>query len=93
MKFMYNTKELAASLSGNVLTAAGAVMSPSEMLQIISLVLTIIGTCITFIIIPLVNWYRSAKSDGKITVEEIKEGVEILKDGIEDTKSEIDKNK
>lgn len=68
---------------GSVVTLTGASLSPNEILTTISIILTIIGTLITFIIIPLINWYKNAKKDGKITKEEIKDGVKTLKDGAE----------
>lgn len=68
---------------GSAVTLTGASLSPNEILTTISIILTIIGTLITFIIIPLINWYKNAKKDGKISKEEIKDGAKILKDGAE----------
>lgn len=36
------------------------------------------------------KWWKEAKKDGKITKEEIKEGLDIVKDGLEDVKHTID---
>lgn len=76
-------KEFILGGVGSVVTFTGAALSSKEILTIISIILTIIGTLITFIIIPLINWYKNAKKDGKITNEEIKDGVKTLKDGAE----------
>ena len=45
------------------------------------------------IIIPLWNWYKNAKKDGKITKEEIEEGVKIVSDGSQNIKDSIDNKK
>jgi hypothetical protein len=43
------------------LSAVGTSIQTDEVLQIISLVLTILGTLITFIVLPLLNWFIKAK--------------------------------
>ena len=76
------------------LSAVGTSIQTNEVLQIISLVLTILGTLITFIVLPLLNWYLKAKQDGKITIEEVKEGAETLQEGINSTQNTLgDKKK
>lgn len=76
------------------LSAVGTSIQTNEVLQIISLVLTILGTLITFIVLPLLNWYIKAKKDGKITIDEVKEGVETLQEGINSTQNTLgDKKK
>lgn len=57
-------------------------IQPDRTLQIISLILTILSLTLS-LIIKLINWYRQAKADKKITKEELHEAVEITKDGIE----------
>lgn len=76
------------------LSAVGTSIQSDEVLQIISLVLTILGTLITFIVLPLLTWYKNAKKDGKITIDEVKEGVETLQEGINSTQNTLgDKKK
>ena len=76
------------------LSAVGTSIQTNEVLQIISLVLTIVGTLITFIVLPLLNWFIKAKKDGKITIDEVKEGVETLQEGINSTQNTLgDKKK
>ena len=75
---------------GTGLSVIGTATQTSEILQIISMIITIIGGLITFIVLPLLNWYQKAKSDGKIDEKEIKEGIDILNNGINELK---DKNK
>lgn len=76
------------------LSAVGTSIQTNEVLQIISLVLTILGTLITFIVLPLLNWFIKSKKDGKITIDEVKEGVETLQEGINSTQNTLgDKKK
>lgn len=76
------------------LSAVGTSIQTDEVLQIISLVFTILGTLITFIVLPLLNWYIKTKQDGKITIDEVKEGVETLQEGINSAQNTLgDKKK
>lgn len=86
-------KELIAGIVGTCITGVGTAIQTEEVLRIISLVLTILGTIITFIVMPLINWYQKANADKKITLDEIKEGVEILEQGTEKIKEDIEKEK
>lgn len=83
--------EIIGGTIGTALSAVGTGLQTNDVLQTISLVITIIGGLITFIIVPLVNWYRRANKDGKIDADEMKEGVNIIVDGSEKVKDEIDK--
>ena len=83
--------EIIGGTIGTALSVIGTGLQTNEILKTISLVITIIGGLITFIIVPLVNWYKNAKKDGKIDADEIKEGVNIIVDGSEKVKDEIDK--
>jgi preprotein translocase subunit SecG len=79
-------KEVYGGIAGTITSIVGTSMQTNEVLQMISLILTIIGTIIT-IAMALLNWYKQAKRDGKITKDEIKDAVDIISDGIEDIKS------
>lgn len=68
---------------GTALGAIGTATQTNEILQTISLVITIIGAVISMIVVPLFSWYQKAKKDGKITKEEIQEGIDIISDGVE----------
>lgn len=78
---------------GTGLSAIGTALQTSEVLQIISLIITIVGALISMIIIPLLTWYKKAKQDGKITIDEVIEGGETLQKGTEAITTLIDKNK
>ena len=86
-------QELLSGTIGTALSIIGTAMQTNEILETISLVITIIGGVITFIVVPILNWYRHAKKDGKIDAGEIKEGLDIIVDGSERVKDEIDKGK
>lgn len=86
-------KEFLGGFVGTMLSATGTALQPQEVLQIISLIITIIGAIISMIIIPLLSWYKNAKKDGKITIDEVKEGAETLKEGIEGVKQTLDDKK
>ena len=83
-------KELIGGIAGTSLSIVGTASQTNELLQDISLVLTIIGTLIT-IIMALINWWKNAKKDGKITSDEIQDAVDIIKDGVDSIKDKIDK--
>ena len=75
--------ELVAGLFGTGSCAVGTALQTNEVLQTISMIITILGGIVTLIVLPILNWYHKAKQDGKITSDEIKEGVETLNDGLE----------
>lgn len=78
---------------GTGLSAVGTVTQTNEVLQTISLVITIVGGFVSLILIPLLNWFIKAKKDGKITAKEIKEGAETLTDGLEKFNETLPKDK
>ena len=80
------TKEFIGGIIGTICSSAGAITNLNEVLSIISYILTILGGIITLIVIPLITWYKKASKDGKITKDEIQEGVDIIKDGVETLK-------
>ena len=82
-------KEVVGGIVGSSVSAVGTGLQTNEILQTISLVLTIVGTLIT-ITMALMNWWRNAKKDGKITKEEIKDGVDIVVDGVNAIKDKIE---
>ena len=79
-------KEILEGSVGTILSAVGTAVQVDEVLKYISLGITILGGIISMIIIPLWNWYKEAKRDGKITKQEIEEGVKIASDGVNGVK-------
>lgn len=69
----------------NGVTYVFAAMQANEVFQIIELCLSIV-TSVVLIAFRLWKWHEAAIEDGKITKDEIKEGLDILADGAEDLK-------
>lgn len=86
---MLDLKYLCAGTFGTIFSTVGSILQTNEILQLIATILTIVGSIISFIVVPLVNWYNTSKKDGKITADEVKEGVEIIATGIGQVKEEI----
>ena len=82
-------KEVIGGVIGTSISAVGTGMQTNEILQTISIILTIIGSLIT-IGMALINWWKNAKKDGKITKDEIKDGVDIIVGGVEDIKDKLE---
>ena len=85
--------ELIGGSIGTALSAVGTGLQTNDVLQTISLIITIVGGLITFIIVPLLTWYKNAKKDGKIDKEEIDEAIDIVVDGSEKIKGEVEEKK
>ena len=75
-------KETIGAIVGTSASAVGTGLQTNELLQTISLILTIVGTLIT-IIMAMLNWWKNAKKDGKIDSDEIQEAIDIIKDGVD----------
>ena len=78
---------------GAVLGSVGTALQINEILQTISLVLTILGALVSFIIVPILSWYRTAKKDEKISTEELEEAAHILDEGAKKTKETLEKER
>lgn len=85
--------ELIAGGIGTGLAAVGTATQLNEVLQTISLIITILGAFVSFVVVPLLSWYRNAKKDGKITTEELKDAAGKLSDGISKTKEAADEER
>lgn len=85
-----NNETLICGGVGAALGIVGTATQLNEILRTISLILTILGAIISFIVVPLLNWYKSAKKDdGKIDVEELEEAARILDEGVNKTNQSI----
>lgn len=85
--------ELIVGGIGTGMSVLGTATQTNEVLQTISLVVTIVGAVISMIVVPLISWWQKAKKDGKITKEEIQEGIEIISDGLESLKDKDKEDK
>ena len=77
---------------GTALSAIGTGLQTNEVLETISLIITIIGGIITFIITPLISWYNKSKADDKIDTNEMQEVLKIISHGSEKIKDQVDNN-
>lgn len=77
---------------GNGLQYAISFSQVEDVLRIAGIVLSVIIS-ILIIVDKIITWWKNAKADGKITEDEIKEGVEIIKDGTQDIKDHIEGKK
>lgn len=83
----------------NVIGSASAVMFASaswgELNVVLSSIASILAIMISILTLIglLVKWFKNATADGKITTDEIKEGVEILTNGVSEIKDEIENTK
>lgn len=76
----------------NGLTYAITFADLEQVLHIISLVLAII-TSLAIIIAKVIQWWKKASKDGKITKDEIQEGVDIIVGGGNEIEEIINKDK
>lgn len=90
------TNKTLIGLLGSAISSMGLVISTEQLEQIISIICSVIGVIIVIvssIIIPLVQWHKKAKEDGKISKEELEEAQKIVSNGVEEVKDVIDKKK
>ena len=79
-------------ICGNGIQYAVALTQIEDILRIVGIVLSVIIS-VLIIIDKIMTWWKKAKADGKITEDEIKEGVGIIKEGAEDIKDHIEGKK
>lgn len=74
---------------GATLGVVGTATQVNELLQTISLIITILGAVVSFIVVPLLTWYKNAKKDGKISSDELNDALGRIADGLDKTKQSI----
>lgn len=72
------------------LEAIFTAVQPYQIFQWISLIITIVSALFG-LIFKIVTWYKKSKEDGKITKEEIEEGIKIVSEGTKEIKDAADK--
>lgn len=65
-----------------------AILQSNEVFQIIEFVLSIIVS-IVLLIYRIWKWWKDANKDGKITKEEIEDGINIVVGGVEEIKDKV----
>lgn len=89
---MKNFNEFITGVFATGTSAVGTALQTNDVLQTISLVITILGGIVSLIVLPLLTWWKNAKKDGKIDKEEISEGLDTLQEGIKGVKNIVDEN-
>lgn len=64
---------------GTMVCLTNTVTQPNQAMQTVNMIITIVVGVVT-LAYTIFKWYKKAKEDGKITVDEIKELGEDLKD-------------
>ena len=75
--------EFIAGVFGTGTCAVGTALQTNEVLQMVSLIITILGGIVSLIVLPILNWWHKAKQDGEVTPDELVEGAETLKEGLD----------
>ena len=79
-------------IGGNVFQYMVSIAQVEDILRLIGIVLSVVIS-VLIIIDKVINWYKKAKEDGKITRDEIKEGLQIIKEESEKIKDHIEDKK
>lgn len=77
-------------ITGNGAMYVLSVTNTKEIFEIISLVLSILISCL-ILGSKICQWWKKAKADGKIDKEEIQEVIDIVGDGVKDIKDKTQK--
>lgn len=91
---MINHESLVGGTVGTMISALSINVDNLRSIEsIVAIVCTSLGlliTIITSLIIPLCKWYARSKKDGKISADEVVDGVETLKDGLQNLKDKLE---
>ena len=90
---MTDLKTFISATLGATLGAVGTATQTNETLETISLIITIIGAFLSFIVCPLLSWYNKAKKDGHIDSEEIEELTKDISKGLNEIGQSLDEHK
>lgn len=90
---MTDLKTFISATIGATLGAVGTATQTNETLETISLIITIIGAILSFIVCPLLSWYNKAKKDGKIDSKEIEELTKDITKGVNEIEDALNDHK
>lgn len=76
-------------IGGNGIMYVLSATQTKEIFEIISLVLSILISLL-IIVSKLISWFQKAKEDGKITEDEIKDGIDIITDGAKEIQDKLE---
>lgn len=77
---------------GNGIMYCCSMAQVEQVLRIASFGLSV-AISVLILISRIIDWWKKAKADGKITKDELKEGIDIVTSGINDVKDQIDSHK
>lgn len=86
-----NGGKLISGTIGTMVSFLGYSLSLDEINQLVSIICSILGIIITFIgvvVVPFVRKVKEAKSDGKVTIDEVGDIVEDTKRNLDDFKGD-----
>lgn len=86
-----NSGKLITGTIGTLVSFLGYQISLDEVNQIVSIVCSILGILITFlgvVIVPFIKKLKDAKSDGKVTIDEVEDIIEDTKKNLDDFKGD-----
>ena len=75
----------------NTLLYVLAILQTNEVFQIIEFVVSIVVSII-LLVYRIWKWWKEANKDGKITKDEIEDGINIVIGGVDEIKDKIDKD-
>ena len=78
------------AIGGNALTYILTIVQSNPIFQYIELAFSI-AVSVVLLAYRLWKWWKEAKKDGKITKEEIQDGIDTFMDGVEDIKDKTKK--
>lgn len=91
---MVNHESLVGGTVGTMISALAINVDNLRSIEsIVAITCTSLGlliTIITSLIVPLVKWYARSKKDGKISTDEVVDGVETLRDGLKDIQDKLE---
>ena len=90
---MTDLKTFVSATLGATLGAVGTATQTNDTLETISLIVTIIGAILSFIVCPLLSWFNRAKKDGHIDTEEIEELTKGISKGLDEIGDALDEHK
>lgn len=86
-----NGGKLISGTIGTMVSFLGYSLSLDEINQLVSIICSILGIIITFIgvvVVPFIRKVKEAKSDGKVTIDEVGDIVEDTKRNLDDFKGD-----
>lgn len=85
------TKEVIGAGICTSVSAVATSLQTNQVFEIIQIIITCVSGLLT-IAMMIYNWYKAAKSDGKIDAEEVKDLITKVKDEVDNIDKKINKD-